>query len=372
MAEAFLPFLELFEAVQRDLEPLGILLGLEQYDWLCRALDQGYGLVSLDGERLESWGNLRRVCQTLWVKPTPSYEVALTVFNRTFDRFVEEYQDAFPEVEMGSVLQTHDELKLEYPEIPPRRGKTREVKQPSELKAVAAVKLGATKYPLLQSHGKYKLTPRDFPIDLSKVRQNWRLLRQSVREGNVYEVDIDATVAQIIAQGVMDDVVMRRVMQQRAELFLLVDDNSGMIPFRPAIAPLIQAIEGGWVFPAQIYRFTSYADQYLYGWRKAGQATAIDAVLSRLHPSRTVMLIVSDAGAAFGSVSGEQIVGMRKFVDRALPCVRQLIWLNPLPRECWRGNSAEAIAAFLEGQMIELDQFDGVKLRSRELGGVLV
>ncbi len=373
MAKVFLPFLELFEAMQSAMQPLGTPLGIEQYDLLCCALDQGYGLVSWDGEGLVSWETLRRICRVLWVKPTPRYEAALKVFNQTFDRYIEQYENSFPNQAIAlDVTPKSDLPEPRYPEIPPRRGQTSETAQTGEIKAIAAVNTGAPKYSLPANGKKYKLTPQDFPLTLTKVQQNWRSLRQSVREGTAYEVDIDATVAQITRQGVMDDVVMRSVMQQRAELIVLVDDNDGMVPFRPAIAPLIQAVEGGWVSPAQIYRFTSYVDQYLYGWRKAGQATAVNAVLSRLHPSRTVMLIVSDGGAALGSVSGAQIVGMRKFVDRAFPCVRQLIWLNPLPRERWSGNSAQAIAEFLAGQMIELGQFDATMLRSRELGGVLV
>lgn len=372
MAEAFLPFLELFEAMQRAMQPLGIALGIEQYELLSRAIDQGYGLVSWDGECLESWENLRRVCRVLWVKPTPSYEAALKVFNQTFDRYMEQYRDTFPQAIVEVPDPQNYPSELQYPEIPPRKGRSTETTKTGEIKAIAAINTGTPKFALSSSEAGYQVKPKDFPLSLTQVQQNWRSLRQSVREGTVYEVDIDATVAQIIQQGVLDDVVMRPVMQQRAELLVLVDDHDGMIPFRPAIAPLIQAVEEGWVSPAQLYRFTSYVDQYLYGWRKAGQATAIDAVLSRLHPSRTVMLIVSDAGAAFGSVSGAQIVGTRKFLDRAFPCVRQLIWLNPLPRERWSGNSAQAIAEFLAGQMIELGQFNATMLRSRELGGVLV
>ncbi len=368
MTEAFLPFLELFEAMQSAMQPLGMPLGMEQYELLCRALEQGNGLASWDGEKIESWENLRRVCRVLWVKPMPSYEVALKAFDQVFDRYIEQFHF------LQAVEQPREEKAvsgLQYPEIPPRKGYRQEPTPKAQTKAIAAVNLGAPKRPYPVRPGDYRFVLKDLPISLTQVQQNWRSLKQSVREGSLYEVDIEATVAEIVRQGFLDQVQMRPVMQRRAELVVLVDDHSGMVPFRFAIAPLVQAVEGGWVSPAQIYRFTGYVDQYLYRWRKAGQATAIDVVLSRLHPSRTVMLIVSDAGAAYGSVNGAQILGMRRFIDRARPCVRQLIWLNPLPRDRWRGCSAEAIAEFLAGRMIELGQFDAVRLRSRELGGVL-
>jgi uncharacterized protein len=38
-----------------------------------------------------------------------------------------------------------------------------------------------------------------------------------------------------------------------------------------------------------------------------------------------------------------------------VPCIRQLIWLNPLPQERWVATTAEAIAQALDGKMIPLD-----------------
>lgn len=363
MVESELLFLDLFEAVRSAMKPLGLPLGLEQYDWLCQAIKKGYAL--------ESWEQLRRVCQRLWVKPIPSYDVALKVFNQTFDRYVEQYYYVFSQSDEAPARS--DSVELQYPEIPPRQGYRKEVDRKAETKTIAAVNTGAPQSsPRPVGQGEYQLILKDLPISLTQVQQNWRSLKQSVREGTVYEVDIDATVEEIVRQGVMNDIRMRPVMQQRAELVVLIDDHSGMIPFRYAIAPLIQAVEGGWVSPAEIYRFTSYVDHYLYGWRRAGQATAIETILARLHPSRTVLVIVSDAGAAFGAVSGAQIVGMKQFVDRAMLCVRQLIWLNPLPSERWKGCSAQAIEDFLGGRMIAIEEFNATKLRSRELGGVLV
>ncbi len=177
---------------------------------------------------------------------------------------------------------------------------------------------------------------------------------------------------QIVWRGSLDDVVMRPVAMRRAELVLLVDDSAGMVPFRGAIEPLIRAVEEGFVSPGQIYRFTSYPDQYLYDWRRGSQALAIDSLLARLHRSRTVMVVVSDAGAAMGIVRGERVVGSLGFARRAAAAVRQLIWLNPLPEGRWKGTSAEIIARGIEGRMVGLDRFDAAGLRPRELGGVLV
>lgn len=377
MNQPFLPFLDLFEAMQQAMQPpnapLGsVPLGLEQYDLLYQALAQGFGLASWDGESLISWENLRRICRLLWVKPLPSYEAALAVFDQTFDRYVETHQGALIAPEPQPQPPPSQELAPNYPKIPPRRGWEPKPQEPSPVKAAAAVKTATDRLRSGKSDA-FRLVPQDLPLTLTQVQQSWRSLRQGTRAGNLYEVDIEATVAQIVAQGVLDDVVMRPVMARRAELVLLLDDHDGMVPFGVAIAPLLEAVAQRWVSPARVYRFSHYVDQYLYAWPQAGPQAgppaAVNGVLAQLHRSRTVLLIVSDAGAALGTVSGGQILAMQRFVQRAAACVRQVIWLNPLPRARWQGTSAQAIAAQLPEPMVELDRFE-LGLRS-QLGGVL-
>jgi uncharacterized protein len=350
--ETWAPYFDLFVAMQQKLQPLGIALGPEQYDWLCQALAQGFGWASWDGETLASWANLRRVCRVLWLKPCAHPEQAARVFNQTFDRYIDQYQGTFAPAEPEAAT-LPGVAPLHWPTIPPRRSPPSEAVPAGTLKAVAAVQTGAADRGSSSPTSSYHFTAQDLPLQLTQVHYRWRSLRSAERSGAATEVDIAATVAQILRQGVMATVCLRPVMQHRAELLLLVDDNAAMVPFRLAIAPLSQAVQEGWIAPAQIYRFTGYPDQYLYA-AQGGRPTAIATVLSRLHPNRTVLMVVSEAGAALGIVNGARIVGTQRFIERALPCVRQLIWLNPLPSERWVGTSAQAIATTLGGRMIGL------------------
>jgi uncharacterized protein len=369
-----LPWIELFEAMRRALGPLGIALGVEQYEWLRQAMAKGYGGASFDGERIESWENLRRVARLLWVKPMPSYAEALAVFDQTFDAYRAAYQDCLPgpsepdgeaSVE-ATATPTETPAEINWPTIPPRHGYEPKAVETGKVKTLGAFQSSGS---AAQDEGKYRLSPQALPLTLETVQRHWRLLRESVRAGGSDELDLEATVAQITDRGFLDDVVWRPGRRRRAELVVLVDDGAGMLPLRWAVEPLVQAVAGRWV-PGQLYRFTSYPDRFLYGWERSSQATATLAVLSRLSRERTVLVVVSDGGAALGIVRGERIVGSLEFAARALPCVRQLIWLNPLPRERWMGNSAQAIAAGLGGRMLPLDEFGAAALR--ELGGVLV
>ena len=202
------------------------------------------------------------------------------------------------------------------------------------------------------------LTPRDLPLSRRSVLDSWRFLQRPRRQGTRQELDLQATIDRISQEGYFSDVVMRPVRSKRAELLVLVDDSNGMIPFRPAIEPLVTAIQSRQVSPAQLYRFTTYPDDYLYDWQVPSRAVPLDQVLSRLHPRRTIVAIWSEGGAtrrseAVKSQWQEHRQGLIQFLDRLRPCVGRLIWLNPLPPERWPGTLAGELACLLDGRMIQ-------------------
>jgi hypothetical protein len=201
----------------------------------------------------------------------------------------------------------------------------------------------------------FQLTPTDIPVSLEAVQTAWRALRRRVRVGHQYEPDVEATMAQIEREGLFSDIILRPVLTRAAELLLLVDDSNATIPFRPAFQPFITAIESRRIYPAQIYRFTSYPTDCLYHWQNPAQAEALATLLSRLHPNRTIAIILSDAGAATATYSQARIEQTAVFLNQLTPCVRQVIWVNPLPPKRWSGTSAEAIALELKGGMISLE-----------------
>jgi uncharacterized protein len=337
---ADLPFFDLF----LHLKAAGMALAPEQYDLLQRSLEQGYGI--------KGWEDLRRICRLLWVKPCPSLERDL--FDVAFDRYVQklrtEWQSELEPPETRSDLPVLDSPVL--PLVPPRRmpdARSSPAQAPVALKT-APPALGRT-----QANPRFHLVPTQQPVSLEMIRGSWQIMRQGLREGTDYELDLDGTVAQINRDGFFSDVVMRPCLSQRAELIVLVDENAAMTPYQPAIQPLIKAIAERRISPAKLYRFISFPDEVLYDWQKPTQALPLLPILSRLHRSRTVVIIVSDAGAATATYSPERIAGVVRFLEQISPCVRRLLWLNPLPSERWRSTSAQAIAQVLDGRMISLD-----------------
>ena len=56
--------------------------------------------------------------------------------------------------------------------------------------------------------------------------------------------------------------------------------------------------------------------------------------------------------SATATYSQERIEGISKFLTALSPCIRQLIWLNPLPPQRWEQTSAITIDAILNGRML--------------------
>jgi uncharacterized protein len=334
--------LDLFQKLRQA----GMALTLEQYELLRQAVNKGYGLGG--------WEDIKRVCRLLWVKPSANYDAR--IFDRVFEDYIQQHHAKMP-VETEPTpkntppISPDEKTTLNLPKIPPRK-KPKNAGMPSnkaggEKEVPIAVKTSST-----DTSNNFNFTPKDFPMNLHDVEVTWRLLKRPVQIGREYELDIDATVEQIEREDFFNNVVMRPVRIRRAELLLLIDDNSAMIPYFRAFEPFIQAIDEARITPASIYRFTSYPDEYLYHWHHPTKAEAITNLLSKLHHNRTIVLIISEAGATIGTYSEQRINGISKFLSILSPCVRQLIWLNPLPSERWQQTSAWEIHKILDGKML--------------------
>jgi hypothetical protein len=199
------------------------------------------------------------------------------------------------------------------------------------------------------------LTPQQLPLTRRSVIDIWQFLRRPKREGREVELDLDATIDGINQAGFFSDVVMRPVLSKKTDLVLLIDDSNAMRPFYPAIAPLVTAIQHRQITPATLYRFTTYPDHYLYDWQRPSRAIPLAAVLSRMHPRRTVVMVWSTAGATSFTIHAEHQTGILNFLTRLSPCLRDLIWLNPLPSQRWQGTLAADLALRLDGRMIHID-----------------
>ncbi len=340
------PFLDLFQALQAR----GMTLSPDQYDLLRQALAEGFGLES---GATGNWEDLRQLCRVLWVKPHLNYDGQ--IFETTFDQYAAQKQRErrAHQVDLTPIQPAPHQLGP-LPRVPPRRLAAHPPEAVSQ--APTAVKTGPLSYlPPVDTTG-FHLWPRDLPLSLSTVLDSWWFLRRPLRAGTRQELDLEATVEQIGRQGRFSDVVMRPQTSKQAELVLLVDDSNVMVPYQPALHPLVEAITSRRMTPATLYRFRTYPDEYLYDWQSPSLAVPLTRVLSRMHARRTIVWVWSHAGAAQANPLPDHRQGLLTFLTRLTPCLRCLVWLNPLPPHRWPGTLAAEVARLLDGRMIHADR----------------
>jgi uncharacterized protein len=358
-----LPFLDLFE----QMRSAGIPLTMEQYDLLRQAWDRGYGG--------EDWDAVRRVCRLVWCRPGLAYE--RSDFERVLDNYIQERQ---AEVRAwGELLQTAEPLKVvpqetlgKLPDIPPRKSSAPPPLQkkpqtpgsegleqgPSAVKGSSKPDAGQWKMP-----SRYQV--RELPISEEEVQRTWRSLRRSLPDTRLEEIDLEATIERLSREGMFGDVVMQAGRRQQTEWVVLVDESAGMIPYGPIWKPLTTAVETGRLGRVEMYQFAGCPSDYVYDWVRPMRSVAIASVLARLNRMRSVVVIVSAAGAAMQHYDEKWVAEMRGFLIRLAPCVREILWLNPVPKALWRGTSAEEIAKGLSSGMVSFDRMQWQRLSHR-------
>jgi uncharacterized protein len=356
---SFLPMQDLFQQLRRA----GLGLTIAQYELLRQALDAGFGL--------ESWADLRDVCRVLWVKPglddlAETFENVFDTYQATYQQRLEDWfaQQAMQDVESES---TSPETPLrEVQTVPLRRFVGAAVPEmPTETETPLGQGMDAVKH----DRPKSSKLKRDYvvqvPISSDVLKRTWRSLRRPIADVRLQELDLDATVERIGREGVFTELVQRSIVQKKADLVLLVDDSNAMLPFAPVIQPLVKMVVERRIVPAQIYRFRQCPTDYLYEWQRPLRGEPLAKVLGRLNRLRTVVMIVSEAGATSPFYEDDRVRQTGQFLTKVLPSAREVLWLNPLPKERWAGTTAEAIQLAIGERMMSFELGDWKRLMRR-------
>ncbi|MEL4898341.1 hypothetical protein [Crocosphaera sp. Alani8] len=186
------------------------------------------------------------------------------------------------------------------------------------------------------------------PITRRQMKQSWRYLRHSVREGPPIELDIEATVEQAARQGGLLNVILMPRYVNKTELLLLIDREGSMVPFHSLSQRIAEtASQEGRLGTAGIYYFHNCPVRYIYRDPNHLEAEPIPNVMAQLSPMRAAVLLISDAGASRGGLNPERIRLTKNFLSQVKLKVRQVAWLNPMPRNRWQDTTAQEIARFV-------------------------
>lgn len=184
-----------------------------------------------------------------------------------------------------------------------------------------------------------------FPVTERQMKYNWRYLRRMRREGQMTELDVEATVEQIGRQGVLLNPVFVPRLVNKVELLLLIDQDGSMVAFHALSRRFKETLLGGsHLSKVGVYYFHNCPGDYLYNDPSHQKAELISNILNYEGSDRTSVLIFSDAGAARGGYSEERYNVTKEFIGKLQNRVRYIAWLNPVPKECWSGTTASDIA----------------------------
>lgn len=202
-----------------------------------------------------------------------------------------------------------------------------------------------------------KILRRDeyFPLTRRQMKQGWRYLRRNSREGPKTELDVNGTVAQIGRRGMFTEPVMRAARSNLTDLVFLLDQDGSMVPFHGLSKRLMDtAVRAGHLGQAGIYYFHNCPVNYLYHDPLMQEPKPLNSFLSGRLSSKSVVVIVSDAGAARGGYNPARIRKTEVFLAQLSQYIRYVVWLNPLPRIRWEQTTAGEIAKFVA--MFEVDR----------------
>lgn len=334
------PFLDLFLLLRDE---AGFSLTIDQYHMLIQALKGGFGISGSE--------DLKRICRLLWVKHNSS---ELERFNSCFDLYIEKLK-AIDIEDTKDIVDTKFNPKITEIESENSHSKISEYspdisrKEPSETPIAFKGKLLPEE---LFHERKYQLDIKDFPVTSRRIQQNWRSFRRTIREGNLIEIDIAATVDKICHEGFFLEPVLIPNSFNQAELLLLIDESNSMIPFELLSQKFVSTTDGR-LGKIDTYYFRNIPVDYLYIYPRRPDFQEITELLPKLHIQRTVVLIISDAGAARGGINRQRIQLTEKFLEDLTPYVHHIAWLNPIPEERWSNTSAEFIAQLVH--MYELN-----------------
>jgi len=205
---------------------------------------------------------------------------------------------------------------------------------------------------------------QDFPISRRSMVYAWRHLRRLIPLGRQDVLDEQATVAAFAQQGFYLTPIYRRREVNRTHLVLLVDREGSMVPFHRFVRDLVEtALDESGIERVEVFYFrnvftdTVFCDEYLAEPLALRPIKTTKAALAESDRD-TIVMIISDGGAAKGHDSFERFHACTEFLYTLRQEVDTIVWLNPLPKERWYNTSAEKIAYFVPMYSLDREELD--------------
>ena len=203
--------------------------------------------------------------------------------------------------------------------------------------------------PFLFSEQKY------LPFQQRRAKQSWRRLKQQSFRESTEEVNVPETVQALARNGFFYELVFETRKVSRQHFVVLLDHGGSMTPHHYLFSFFIQGLRESTLYTKiETYYFTNYPPYQLgpsglpeYRFFTNMEHTASVSLSSLLAgwDKNTVVLFLSDAGAAHEGMNSSRVQVTMELLNRLEGKVEHVLWFNPLPRKFWKGSAA----AFFSG-----------------------
>jgi uncharacterized protein with von Willebrand factor type A (vWA) domain len=334
-------------AVFQELRQCGFPLGIAEYELLLEALACGVPAGTPE--------ELCFLCQTLWAKSHEEQEIVAAVLGvllpeepRSEPLPVAPGPPPSPAPAPPAPVSKPVAGTVTPPAGIPRPSASAQLASRLGLARAGAEAAGALAASLVRLQGRpVRVHPGlnlegDLPITRRQMNRAWRYYRRMQRRGMATEIDVPATVAEMVRTGGVflgPVLIPRRV--NCARILILHDEGGSMIPFRRLTRPLLESalqvglarVEVGWFH--DVPGATLYLDSTLSRPVKLERLAA---------PFRDAgVLIVSDAGAARGQLNRARVNATAEALRRLRVFSQNVAWLNPTPPARWSRSTAGEI-----------------------------
>jgi uncharacterized protein len=379
---------DLFQKLRRR----GFAIGVEDYEALQQSLRAGFGWSSQ-----QAFLNL---CTALWAKSRQEGEVLAALFEQLApegDRWVYSLpkqdlsrlsaQTLSPSTSPSNPISQESPQEQNTPREDPEKTKEQDNSETSQSSPKTEPQSGLPPISIKDvciSERPFVFVPQ-FPLTYREVAQTWRRLKRQIRKGAATELDLAATIAQRCQLGVVTNVVMRPRTSNVARLLLLVDRQGSMAPFHRFCDEVCRAItEAGRLGETAIYYFHNVpaegADDRVLEPLVGQLFPVLDPILREIEPLQdgyvytdrdllmpkslpevleadgrgASIVILSDAGCARKQYRVSRLLDTIACLKAIRTYSPDCVWLNPLPKQYWRNNTAGQISRHIP--MFPLDR----------------
>lgn len=355
-----LPLYEIFETLRKQ----KFSLGIAEYYALIETLQGGFGLDKATGQ----WDRQKiyDTCQLLWLKPNQNIFLFKTIFESYFPKIGEQSLNMDNQIGVQGLKEVKEsidnELENEQVDDATKEDKPDNDKEDKLQKIYTEYIERFVKLVLGNSTGKknylsvsktspsrqFLFSDAYFGITFREMQQTFRFLPQYVFQQDSNQVDILTSVNKIAQMGIMIKPIFMPLQTINNEVFLLTDHEGSMIAFEK----LTNLVEQALILVFSSNRstrcfFQNVPQEQLY--KNAIHTDCIDLQtwMEQLHPIKSNIIIISDAGAARGTYSSNRVSATIKFLFNLRQYTQKIVWLNPFPEKRWKNTAAERIAQFV-------------------------